>query len=45
MKSKESFSRWLCFIGHNLALNFKKLNHDVYVVDSLSINNLLSFTE
>jgi nucleoside-diphosphate-sugar epimerase len=33
------------FIGHNLALNLKKLNYDIYVVDSLSINNLLSFTD
>ena len=46
MKSKKILLVGGCgFIGHNLALNLKKLNHDVYVVDSLSINNLLSFTD
>lgn len=33
------------FIGHNLALHLKKKNYDVYVVDSLGVNNLLSFTD
>ena len=46
MKSKKILLVGGCgFIGHNLALNLKKLNHDVFVVDSLSINNLLSFTD
>jgi len=33
------------FIGHNLALFFKKKNYEPYVVDSFSINNILSFTD
>jgi nucleoside-diphosphate-sugar epimerase len=32
------------FIGHNLALYLKK-NHEVFIVDSLAVNNLLSFTD
>jgi len=31
------------FIGHNLALALKKKGADVWVVDSLQVNNLLSF--
>lgn len=27
------------FIGHNLALRFKKLGHDVLIADSLAVNN------
>ena len=30
------------FIGHNLALQLKKRGHQVFVVDSLTINNLRS---
>tara|TARA_B100000963_G_C22623295_1_gene671073 strand:+ start:249 stop:1253 length:1005 start_codon:yes stop_codon:yes gene_type:complete len=46
MKNKKILLVGGCgFIGHNLALNLKKFNHDVYIVDSLSINNLLSFTD
>ena len=30
------------FIGHNLALKLKKENYDVFVVDSLSVNNYYS---
>ncbi len=30
------------FIGHHLSLAFKKLNYDIKIVDSLSVNNLLS---
>ena len=30
------------FIGHNLAIELKKLNADVTVIDSLGINNLES---
>ncbi len=32
------------FIGHNLALNLKKIGHQPFIVDSLAINNILSFT-
>ena len=32
------------FIGHNMALRFKELGADVSIIDSLYINNLLSFT-
>ncbi|MBP9864901.1 MAG: NAD(P)-dependent oxidoreductase [Candidatus Omnitrophica bacterium] len=31
------------FIGHNLALTLKKLGADVEVIDSLQVNNLLTF--
>ena len=33
------------FIGHNLAIYLKKKNYDVKVLDSLSVNNFLSFTD
>ncbi len=33
------------FIGHNLAINLKKKGHQVFISDSLSVNNLLSFTD
>ena len=33
------------FIGHNLAIHLKKKNYNVAVLDSLSVNNLLSFTD
>ena len=33
------------FIGHNLAILLKKQNHDVVIVDSLAVNNILSFTD
>ena len=32
------------FIGHNLALALKKKGADVHIVDSLQVNNLLSFS-
>ena len=32
------------FIGHNMALRLKELGADVSIIDSLHINNLLSFT-
>lgn len=32
------------FIGHNLALSLKKRGHDPIIIDSLAINNMLSFT-
>ena len=33
------------FIGHNLALVLKERGHEPYVVDSLSVNNLLSISD
>ena len=33
------------FIGHNLATKLKSLNHQVFVIDSLSVNNLYSLKE
>tara|TARA_B100001175_G_C19502426_1_gene638883 strand:+ start:525 stop:1523 length:999 start_codon:yes stop_codon:yes gene_type:complete len=33
------------FIGHNLALHLKKKGFSIYIVDSLSVNNMLSFTD
>ena len=32
------------FIGHNLALHLKNLGADVTIIDSLQVNNLLSFS-
>ena len=32
------------FIGHNLAIYLKNMGHDPHIVDSLSVNNILSFT-
>ncbi len=32
------------FIGHNLSIYLKNKGHDPYIVDSLAVNNLLSFT-
>lgn len=33
------------FIGHNLGLFLKKIGHNVTILDSLSVNNLISFTD
>ena len=33
------------FIGHHLALAMKKVGVDVYIIDSLQVNNLLSLTK
>ena len=33
------------FIGHNLAVRLKEKGHDPFVVDGLSVNNLLAFTD
>ena len=33
------------FIGHNLALKLKERGHEPHVVDGLSVNNLLAFTD
>ena len=32
------------FIGHNLAIALKKAGHETFIVDNLSVNNMLSFT-
>jgi nucleoside-diphosphate-sugar epimerase len=32
------------FIGHNLALHLKSLGAEVTIIDSLQVNNLLSFS-
>ena len=32
------------FIGHNLSIYLKNKGHEPYIVDSLSVNNILSFT-
>ena len=45
MKNKKILLVGGCgFIGHNLALHLKK-KHEVFIVDSLAINNLLSFKD
>ena len=33
------------FIGHNLAISLKKRGHEPIIIDSLAVNNLLSFTK
>ena len=33
------------FIGHNMALKFKSKGHEPIVIDSLGVNNILSFTD
>lgn len=33
------------FIGHNLSLNLRQKKHEVFILDSLSVNNILSFTD
>jgi nucleoside-diphosphate-sugar epimerase len=33
------------FIGHNLAISLKKRGHEPIIVDSLAVNNMLSFTD
>tara|TARA_B100000900_G_scaffold416206_1_gene450051 strand:+ start:3566 stop:4576 length:1011 start_codon:yes stop_codon:yes gene_type:complete len=33
------------FIGHNLAVHLKKKGCTIFIVDSLSVNNVLSFTD
>ena len=30
------------FIGHNLAVALKKIGHEVSIIDSLAVNNLIS---
>ena len=46
MKNKKILLVGGCgFIGHNLALSLKKQGADPVIVDSLSINNILSFAD
>ena len=33
------------FIGHNLAIHLKKMGADPIIVDSLAVNNILSFAD
>jgi nucleoside-diphosphate-sugar epimerase len=33
------------FIGHNLAISLKKRGHEPIIIDSLAVNNMLSFTD
>ena len=33
------------FIGHNLAISLKNRGHEVVIIDSLAVNNILSFTD
>ena len=33
------------FIGHNLAISLKKRGHKPIIIDSLAVNNILSFTD
>jgi nucleoside-diphosphate-sugar epimerase len=33
------------FIGHNLAISLKNRGHDPIIIDSLAVNNILSFTD
>lgn len=45
MKNKKILIVGGCgFIGHNLSLHLKK-NYEVFIVDSLAVNNILSFTD
>ena len=32
------------FIGHNLAMHLKSMGANVIIVDSLGVNNIMSFT-
>ena len=43
MKKKIALIGGSGFIGHNLALSLKKNGHEIFIVDSLSVNNLYSF--
>ena len=35
----------LGFIGHNLAIYLKSKGHEVVIIDSLSVNNILNFND
>ncbi len=45
MKTKVILIGGAGFIGHNIALRLKKDNFEVFVVDGLNVNNILSFQE
>ena len=46
MKNKKILLVGGCgFIGHNLALTLKKCGYSPHIVDSMSVNNILSFTD
>ncbi len=45
MKKKILLTGGCGFIGHNLAVYLNKKNYEVYILDSLSVNNLLTFTD
>tara|TARA_B100001093_G_C26786719_1_gene997009 strand:+ start:674 stop:1693 length:1020 start_codon:yes stop_codon:yes gene_type:complete len=45
MKTKVVLIGGAGFIGHNIALRLKKDDFDVFVVDGLNVNNLLSFQD
>ena len=46
MKNKKILLVGGCgFIGHNLALHLKKNGAEPIIVDSLSVNNILSFAD
>ena len=46
MKNKKILLVGGCgFIGHNLALTLKKCGFSPHIVDSMSVNNILSFTD
>ena len=33
------------FIGHNLAISLKNRGHEVVIIDTLAVNNILSFKD
>ncbi len=45
MKKKIALVGGCGFIGHNLAIALKNCGHDPVIIDSLSVNNLLSFND
>ena len=45
MKKKIALIGGSGFIGHNLAIDLSKKGNEIFIVDSLSVNNLYSFKE
>ena len=45
MKKKIALIGGCGFIGHNLALKLTSLNYSVFIIDSLSVNNLYSLKD
>ena len=45
MKKKIALVGGCGFIGHNLAIALKNCGYDPVIIDSLSVNNLLSFND